>query len=397
MSFQDCKKVIFEAVSICDTEIISVRQSMGRVLAEDLTVSRDYPDTNLSAVDGYAVRFGSDFCFKNRGVVAAGQLPDFKLESGECAAVMTGATVPEGTDCVVRVEDCIETDGIVKTQTDLRSGVLINKSAFEASAGKALARKGLRIKHSLYPSLFYAGISQVKVYKQPKVGVLMTGNELREVESGAAKGQVFNTNFYIIESVLNAIGLDCLYRESVPDDEAATRKALETMADKCDFIISSGGVSMGRFDFIKKVFNQTDFSLIIQGTPIKPGRPLMVAKRENKLFFGIPGYPAAFFVNTLLYLVPALKIACGRIDHEHQLFNAILTTPTRSREGRLYLNRIKLQLEKGQWTAQDVESQKTSHFLNFAEVNGLAYLPETVGNLDTGAIIQALHFDIELS
>ncbi len=199
-----------------------------------------------------------------------------------------------------------------------------------------------------------------------------------------------------IESVLNALGLECLYRESVPDDEAATRNALEYLTDKCDFIISSGGVSMGRFDYIKKIFNQTDFSLLIQGTPIKPGRPLMVAKRAEKLFFGIPGYPAAFFVNTLLYLVPSLKIAAGRIDYDHQLFDAQLTTPMKSRKGRLYLNRALLQLEVGKWIAQDAESQKTSHFLNFAEVNGLVYLPEEVGNLDAGAVVKALHFDMEL-
>ncbi len=397
LSFQECRSVIFEAVSVCETETISVRQSMGRVLAEDLVVPRDYPDTRLSAVDGYAVRFGSSNHFENRGVVAAGSLPNFKLEAGQSAAVMTGATVPEGSDCVIRVEDCEEVDEIVRTPIDLKKGDLINEIAYETSAGSPLAQKGVRIKHSLYPALFYAGISRIKVYKRPRVGVLMTGNELREVEDGPVKGQVFNTNLYTIESALDALGIKCMYQETVPDDEAATRKALDSMAEKCDFIISSGGVSMGRYDFIKKVFKQTDFSLLIQGTPIKPGRPLMVAEREGKLFFGIPGYPSAFFVNTFLYLVPALKIASGRIDHHYHLFDATLTTPMKSRKGRLYLNRIALQLDEGKWTARNAESQKTSHFLNFANVNGLAYLPEDVGDLDAGETIKALHFDLELS
>ena len=224
----------------------------------------------------------------------------------------------------------------------------------------------------------------------------MTGNELREVEDGFAKGQVFNTNLYTIESLLNALGLECVCKEYVADNEKATQKALDSLAEQCDFIISSGGVSMGRFDFIKKVFNQTDFSLLIQGTPIKPGRPLMVAERKGKLFFGIPGYPYAFLVNSLLYLAPALKIASGRLDHEYKLFDVKLTTPMNSRKGKLYLNRAVLQIEEGKWTARDVDSQKTSHFLNFAEVNGLVFLPESVGDLEIGSIAQALHFDMEL-
>lgn len=370
---------------------------MGRVLAEDLIVPRDYPDTRLSAVDGYAVCLGKGDHFEMQGVVAAGQLPDISLKPGQCAAVMTGATVPEGSDCVVRVEDCQVSGDRITTTGDLEPGKLINKIAFEATAGSQLVGKGARIKHSLYPALYYAGISGVTVYKKPRVGVLSTGDELREVDEGPAKGQVFNTNFYVIESVLQSLGLECTCRETAPDNEAATRGLLESMAEKCDFIVSSGGVSMGRFDYIKKIFQQSDFSILIQGTPIKPGRPLMVAQRNGRLFFGIPGYPAAFLTNTVMYLVPALKYAGGRLDYGYHLFNARLSTPMMSKKGRLYLNRIALHQENGEWIARDAGSQKTSHFLNFAEVNGLAYLPEEVGDLKAGDTIQALHFDLELS
>lgn len=396
LSFDDALKRILEAVPVPDTETISIRNALGRVLAENLTAPREFPDTRRSAVDGYAIRIGGGSEFKLVGVVAAGELPEFSLEQGQCAAVMTGGTVPDQADCVVMVEDCEETNGIVRVNASLEPGVLINETGVEARAGTPLIRSGLRISRAVYPVLFYTGIAEVDVYRTPKIGLLMTGDELREVEAGPVKGQVFNTNRYIIESFLNSIGLGCEFQTHVSDEETATRQTLEEVAEKCDFIISSGGVSMGRFDYIKKVFHDNDFSLLVDKTAIKPGRPLMVAERGGKLFFGMPGYSAAFLTNAILYLVPALKKACGRTDFEHRSLAVELTTPMASRKGRLYLNRAILELAKGKWTARDPGGQKSSHFLNFAEVNGLVLLPPDVGNLDIGGMVKAVHFDLEL-
>lgn len=397
LSFTEAKSAILEAVPMAGTETIPVREALGRVLAEELTVPRDYPDTRLSAVDGYALRFGSASRFQQVAVVVAGQLPEFALELGQCAAVMTGATVPKGTDCVVMVEDCEEQDGTVEVLNGLEQGALIDEPAAEAAAGAPLVRPGMRISRSVYPALFYAGISNVRVYRRPLAGVVVTGDELREVEAGPAKARVFNTNRYIVESFLDSIGVDCVLERRVADEEEATRQTLEDMADKCDFIISSGGVSMGRYDCVKKVLLKTHFELLVQRTAIKPGRPLMVAKHGGKLFFGMPGYPAAFLTNALLYLIPALKKASGRSDYEHHWLKARLTTSMRSRKGKLYLNRAVLELANGEWTARDPGSQKTSHFLNFAEANGLVLMPEAVGTLDVGAEVKALHFDMELT
>ncbi len=397
LSFEEARRVILEAVQTPGTETISVRDSLGRVLAKDLIVPRDFPDTRRSAVDGYALRFGNGSRFKLVDVIAAGHLPEFTLEPGQCAAIMTGGTVPEGADSVAMVEDCEDEGGIVKVGSVLESGAMINDPAGEATSGSVLVQAGMRINRSIYPTLFYAGISSVEVYSRLKVGVLMTGDELREVEDGPARGQVFNTNLYILESFFDSLGMVCDFKTLVPDEERATRLALEDMAFKSDVVISSGGVSMGRYDYIKKVFSEADFSLLVEGTAIKPGRPLMVAKQGSKLFFGMPGYPAAFLTNTIVYLIPALKKACGRTDYELKWLNAKLTTPMRSRKGKFYLNRAILDLDRGEWTARDPGSQKTSHFLNFADVNGLVLMPETVGNLDAGATVQALHFDVELT
>jgi molybdopterin molybdotransferase len=396
LSFEQAKKIILEAVPSLETETVSVREALGRVLAEKLILQRDFPDVRLSAVDGYAMKFGNGSEYKQVALIAAGYLPDVTLEPGQCAAVMTGGMVPEGADCVVMVEDCDEEDGIIKVRTKPDLGDMINEPAVEAAVGTSFMMPGTRINRAIYPAFFYAGIPKVKVYRRPQIGVLITGDELREVEAGHKRGQVFNTNRYILESFLDSIGVDCEHEIHVPDDEKATRRALDGIADKCDFIVSSGGVSMGCYDYIKKIFLETDFSLLVRETAIKPGRPLMVAKRGGKLFFGMPGYPSAFLTNALLYLVPALKKASGRIDYEHRWIKARLATPMRSRRGKLYLNRAVLELANGEWTARDPGSQKTSHFLNFADANGLVLLPEAVEGLKAGSEVRALHFDLEL-
>ncbi len=397
MNFNESKKIILDAVSSCSTEVISVREALGRVLAKDVKAPQNFPGNRTSAVDGYAIRPGGGLKFNPAGVIAAGELPKFSLEPGQCAAVMTGGIVPDGTECVVMVEECEENNGIIETKVKLEAGALINEPGSETAAGDIFAQQGARINHAVYPALYYAGISHITVYRAPRIGLLTTGSELREVEDGPASGQVFNTNRYILESFLDSIGLNIEFEKNIPDNEKDTLTALRDIAGCCDIIVSSGGVSMGRYDYIKKIFNEKDFSLLIQGTAIKPGRPLMVAEREGGLFFGMPGYPAAFLTNALLYLIPALKKASGRMDYDHNFMNVRLTTPMNSRKGKLYLNRAILELIEGEWTARNPGSQKTSHFLNFTDVNGLVLLPETAGNIKAGARVQALHFDSVLS
>jgi molybdopterin molybdotransferase len=397
LSFQDAQRTMLEAVPEPGRETVALRRALGRVPARDLSVPRDYPDTRRSAVDGYAVRFDGGTSFRPVGEVVAGQIPESRLEPGECVAVMTGGTVPDEADCVVMVEDCDETDGLVSVNVPLRAGALINEPGSEAASGEPLLRRGARLTQARYAALFYAGVPEVPVYEPPSVGVLITGQELREVEDRPAPGKAFNTNRYILEAFLHAVGTPCSLERQAPDDEDAMRQALDELSEHCAFVVSSGAVSMGRYDYVKKIFRESGFSLLVEGTRIKPGSPLMVAERDGKLFFGMPGYPAAFLTNALLYLVPALKKASGRSDYDHRPINATLKTPLHARRGRMDAARACLELENGEWFASDPGSQRTSHFLNFARVNGLVLVPESAGDLPAGSAVKALSFDLELT
>ena len=407
LNYPEALQVVLGAVRSVGTETLGVRDALGRVLAKDLTVSRDYPDLPRSAVDGYAVQAdrGPDYTVVME--IPAGRLPPRALRPGEAAAVMTGGVIPGGADCMVMVEDCRRRGDALTTPPALTAGDKINAPGDEARRGDALASAGRRIGAAMFPALFCAGLTQVPVFRRPRVGVLVTGGELREVEDGPAPGQVFNTNRYIIEGVCTGLGIPHEPARSVEDDPREVARAMDDLCSRCDVVITSGGVSAGVYDFMRATLDGGDYELLVAGTRIKPGRPLHVARRGKALIFAMPGYPAALLINALLYLVPALKKACGRIDHRTRWLAARTADPLRGRPGRQYMARVDLRREDGGWVARDPGSQMSSHFLNFAGVNGLARLPlapppgATAGSgaftLPAGAAVDVLHLDLELT
>nr|MEE4267681.1 molybdopterin-binding protein [Candidatus Krumholzibacteria bacterium] len=218
---------------------------------------------------------------------------------------------------------------------------------------------------------------------------------------------VFNTNRYIIEAVCGGLGLSCEVVPAVDDRPEAVTAALDDLCSRCDFVVTSGGVSVGRYDFVRQVLEDDPGHLLLAGTRIRPGRPLHVARRQGALVFAMPGYPAALLTNALLYLTPALKKGMGRLEQATQWFTATTLNGFRGRPGRQYLARARLALRDGHWMATNPGSQFSSHFLNFASINGLVRLPQKVEadlveadgsyTLPPGTDVDVLHFDLELA
>ena len=406
LSIEEALSRILSGVSVLPTETIPVRKSLGRVLAADLGAPRNMPDLPRSAVDGFAVQSDQGPVFDVVMEVRAGILPKDALKPGQAAAIMTGAVVPQGADCLVMVEDCHLEGPTLTTPENLKPGDMINPVGDEISAGDVFVGKGTLIGPSVFPALFCAGLTEVPVYRTARVGLLVSGDEVREIEDGPAPGQVFNTNRYIIEAVCAGLGVEIVETSRVVDDEQQTRELLRKMEERCDMIITSGGVSKGRYDHLGTILRSDHYSLIVQGTAIKPGRPLHVAKGPGgTLIFGMPGYPSALLTNAFLYLVPALKKTTGRSDFQTRWIRAILKDPQRGRPGKSYFNRVKLEHSESGIMAVDPGSQMSSHFLNFARCSGLVRMPSegpTADHkgpftLEAGTMVDALDFGWELS
>ncbi len=179
------------------------------------------------------------------------------------------------------------------------------------------------------------------------------------------------------------------------DSREEVAAAFEEMSEKYDIIISSGGISMGKYDFVKDVFRNFDYEILFERTRIKPGSPLMLAKRSGCTFIGMPGYPAAFTTNLMFHVLPALRRAYGQADNEFKVVDAVLKTDTRAKEGgRFELNRAIVEVEDGQIYVSDAGTQKTSHYNSFAFVNGLLLLDENTGSLAKGDVAKVLLISI---
>ncbi len=183
-SYDEALPLILAAVSPTPTSTCPVREALGRVLAEDLRVPRDMPDLPRSAVDGFAVQAGLGPDFKVVMEVRAGVLPPAALAAGEAAAIMTGAVVPTGANCVVMIEDCVLDGDRLRTPDNLEPGSLINPIGDETKAGEIFATAGTRIGSALHPALFCAGLQTVSVHDKPRVGLLISGDEVHALIRG---------------------------------------------------------------------------------------------------------------------------------------------------------------------------------------------------------------------
>ncbi|MGE4268374.1 MAG: molybdopterin molybdotransferase MoeA [Deferribacterales bacterium] len=388
VSRHKAKEILYSIACMPETEEVDVRDSYMRVLAEDILTERDYPDCRKSAVDGYAHIPGHS-SYDQIGETGAGRKGAESISGDETVFVMTGGNVPDNALAVARVEDCKIENGRVVIP-ECKNGENINKIAEENSKGDVAASKGSVVTDGLFPVLFYLGRGRVKVYKRPKIGIFVTGDEILEAGEEYRKGFVYNTNKYILESMFRKHGFDFEYAGHVKDSKEDVAEAFEMMSEKYDIIISSGGISMGKYDYVKEVFNTCGYEILFSRTGIKPGSPLMTAKKDGCTFIGMPGYPAAFMTNLVFYIIPFLKKCYGYETFENEEVNVVTGGKTSCKEGRFDINRAVVRAENGVLTAFDAGTQKTSHFISFARVNALLLLDEETGSLDKGDSARAI-------
>ncbi|AEI15861.1 molybdenum cofactor synthesis domain protein [Flexistipes sinusarabici DSM 4947] len=387
--YEEALKILSNISLNFKTERVAVNEAFNRALAEDLYTDFPFPDCRKSAVDGYAIVIWDKMEYTIKGESVPGDLRNADIQAGECIFVMTGGIVPDNTDAVVRVEDVEEENDHILLNRKPEKGVNINLAGEEFSENTLFAEHGKLLDELAFPALCYSGKKEVKVYKKPKIGVFVTGDEILEPGDDYKRGHVFNTNRYILHSLLGHLPADIHYLGRFNDDEEDIAEVLEK-SDEYDILVSSGGVSMGKYDFVKKILQEYDYEIIINKTAIKPGSPLMVARNENCTIFGMPGYPAAFATNLILYLLPFVRKSCGIKNFENNIVKGKLRTSMRSRINALYFNRAIVKIEDGEPVAYDPGSQKTSHFLNFFNVNGLVMLDENVGSLEKGSIVNII-------
>ncbi len=364
-------------------EEVSIGEALGRVLAEDIYAPVDYPPFDRSEVDGYAVNSldlaGADEIhpvkLKVVGGIEAGEQPKFSISRGEAAEISTGAMVPRGSDSIVMVEYTKKlSNNAIIVYNSVVPGENIATTGSDISLGDLVLVKGTLLSSNEIGLLAGLGVTKIKVYRQPRIAVFSTGNEVIEPGEELLPGKVYDVNGWLITSSLREIGAKAVFLGKLPDDVSIIREAVENALKSYDIIITSGGTSAGLGDLVYRVFDELgEPGTIVHGIKIKPGKPTVIAVARGKLLIGLPGFPMSCYMVLNKIVKPiVVKLVGLRIDAVDKV-KAKLAFRVRKPLGRTWLLPVALIKKKDGITAYPL-SMKSGSISSLINSDGYAVL-----------------------
>ncbi|WP_035647048.1 gephyrin-like molybdotransferase Glp [Flavobacterium sp. ASV13] len=371
------------------TKHISVSKALGYVLAEKVISPINMPPFRQSAMDGYAFAHSIRHQYDVVGISQAGDHSNIKLKSTEAVRIFTGAHVPDDADTVVMQEHVMANSNSIliaempqKFSNVRPKGEQIAKDdvVFEANALITPAAIGF---------LACLGITEVEVYKKPKVAILVTGNELVQPGKKLKKGKIYESNSVMLEAGLQTIGIEKTKVYRVKDNLKATKKALKSILNKYDIVLISGGISVGDYDFVKEALLQNDVKELFYKINQKPGKPMFFGSKNETLVFALPGNPASSLTNFYIYVAPAVKNRIGFSEIHKPKVVRKLNSEIKNNTGKTLF--LKAKYDETSVTVLDGQS---SAMLNtFAVANSLLIVPEEIENYKKGQLVTLLPID----
>jgi len=304
----------------------------GRVLARPVLADRDYPPLARSLRDGFAVRSCDSGPRAIIGEVRAGATFIGVVGPGQCVEIMTGAPMPAGADSVVMVEHTTTENGLMVTGRAAQPGEFVNPQAAEARAGDTLLFPGVRLLFPHIALLATCGYTMVSVYRQPRVAILSTGDEVVPVETTPAPNQVRNSNAWALAAQVTQAGGVPHILPVAPDEPDATR-ALVRQGLEDDLVLLSGGVSAGKYDYVEPVLASLQASFLFDRVLIQPGQPLVFGTAAGRPFFGLPGNPASTMVCFHVFARTAVRLLSGEAEAALPMPLLKLTAPFSHKPG----------------------------------------------------------------
>lgn len=319
ISLERALELVFEQVKPLGVEKICLSQAYNRVLAKDVQAAIDMPPFDRSPLDGYAyfaqVADTAPLTLNIVSEIPAGTWSEREIEPGECARIFTGAPIPKGANCVVKQEDTERIgDKVQINQLVLPNGNIVYRGE-ETKCGDIVLKAGELLSPAAVGLLASLGVDEVEVYRRPKVGILSTGSELRDVGSPLPPGKIYNSNTYTLQGLLLEAGCEVKVAPFVDDDLEETIEALKGL-DDTDLVVTTGGASVGEYDLIRDALQGAGCQLLFWKVNFKPGTPVALGVKGDRLYFSLSGNPAAAVVNFELLVRPALRKLKGRKSHE---------------------------------------------------------------------------------
>jgi len=395
ISVAEAIQIVRQETAVLPDEQVELPHALGRVLAQDIVADSDLPPFDRSQMDGYAVRAedakAAPVRLRIAGESAAGRGWHQQLNEGQAVRIMTGAPVPAGADSVQQVELTHELkDGtVVELLESVETGKSIVKRGAEIKAGEIVSTAGTTITPALMAVLAAFGYATVKVFRRPRAGVLATGTELVAVDQTPGQDQIRDSNNYSLGAYAQLTGAVVERLPLTGDETPLLQRRIAEAAERCDVIITSGGVSMGVYDVTKSALKELEAEIFFERVALRPGKPTVFARLPNgTLIFGLPGNPVSVSVTFNLFVRTALLAMQGAVEPALKAESALLARVVKGTMDReSYLPAQVTTNDDGQVVAFPLRWGGSSDFVAFAVATALVIVPAGTTSIDAGSLV----------
>jgi molybdopterin molybdotransferase len=393
LSIAEAQQLVLERSGPLPAENVPLEGAARRVLAEPARAEIDLPPFPSSAMDGYAVRADeTPGRLRIEARIAAGNPATAALETGQAMGIATGGVVPDGADAVIPIEYVVEHGNEIEIGSAVESGDNVRPRGGDIRAGEVVVEAGAVLTPARLGAVAAAGIPQVRCARRPRAAVLPTGTELRRPGEALAAGEIYEANGLILSAQLEAAGAVVELMPAVGDDEAAHRGALEHALDR-DVVVTSGGVSVGPHDLVRRVEAELGVEEVFWRVSVKPGKPIAFGLRERTLFFGLPGNPVSALVGFVLFVEPAIRALQGVPDPLPRFDRGRLAAARRRNPERDELVRARLRRSEDGPLLEPLTGQESHMIARSAAADALVFVPRGDGKLGDGASVDYLRLE----
>lgn len=373
---------------------LPLSQSLGHFIAEDIVSPMDVPSFDNSAMDGYAVCWDNEIPenFKLRGTIAAGDIWNESLTHGEAVRIFTGACIPPGCKSVIQQEWALEQNGWVHFVKPITDNLNIRLKGSQSKKNQIVVSEGQKINSGIVGLLATLGISEIAVFDQITVSIIITGNELIEIGNAPQTAKIFNSNGPMLLSLFAEKSIHTLPYSRCLDDPKALKLSILTAMEKSSIIVLTGGISVGDFDFVKAVLDEIGVAQLFYKIQQKPGKPLYVGTHENKVFIALPGNPASVYSCFHAWVNPIVQQLNGGPSVSkfyEDLPSAKLVNSYFKKPGLTHF--VKATAKNGEITI--LTGQESFNLSTLNTANSLAILPEQVEEFSLGTSLKFIPFN----
>ncbi|MDN5287017.1 MAG: molybdopterin molybdenumtransferase MoeA [Mucilaginibacter sp.] len=393
---EEAEKLMLAQVKDYGTESLPFEQALNRVLAKPIKADRDLPPFNRVTMDGIAINYRAIekgiSTFKIKATQAAGDAPSAINELDECIEIMTGAVMPASVNTVIRYEDLEILPGLATVNSpDIKQGQNLHLQGSDKKQNDTLAASGQLVTPAIISLAASVGKTHLLVKKLPRVVIISSGDELVDVHQTPSPYQIRKSNSYTVKAVLqqHALQPDMIH---IPDDPEITRRQIQQCLHNYDVLLLSGGISMGKFDYIPQALEDSQVEKVFHKVAQRPGKPFWFGKHQNgAVVFAFPGNPVATFMCLHKYFLTWLRATLGLA--EQSPVYAVLDKDFRFQPPLQYFLQVKLQSNpQGQLMALPIEGNGSGDFANLADTDAFLELPLERSAFKAGEVFKVLRF-----